>query len=209
MKQKLKYFSAVIVAFSLQMTCAFAQFNTIHEYGEPSVKFRANACHKKSCQPTADSLLADSFKTDLTIGYKKTDYSKLISLPLKRIHITSSFGRRFHPITKRHSLHNGIDLRASYEEVYSMLPGIVHKSGEDRRSGKYIIISTGDYKISYCHLSAIKVAKGDLVMAGTPIGITGNSGYSTAPHLHLTFRIAGKPHDPEILLRTAKTYLGT
>lgn len=197
------------MTLSMQITSAFAQFNTIKEYGEPSLKKQTSSIHKKSCQPIADSLLVDSFKTYHSDGCKEADYSKVIALPLKSIHITSFFGRRFHPITKKQSLHNGIDLRASYEEVYSILPGIVHKSGEDRRSGKFIIISTGDYKISYCHLSAIKVGKGDLVMAGTPIGISGNSGYSTGPHLHLTFRIAGKAHNPEILLRTAKTFHGT
>ena len=210
MKQKNKYIAIFSMALFLRIPSASAQFNTINEYGGYSDNGNSIYRHKKSCQPTTDSLLVDSVKTDYTkASVQIIDYSKVLALPLKNIHITSSFGRRIHPITKKHSLHNGIDLRASYEEVYSMLPGTVHRTGEDRRSGKYIIISTGDYKISYCHLSKINVRQGDLVLAGMPIGLSGNSGYSTGPHLHLTVRIDGKLHNPEALIRSVKLLQNT
>ena len=202
MKRIAKYILGLFMALSLQTNTVFAQFNTIQEYVYFQNQSGTNSIQKKSCQPTAGSILADSIKAESkNKSVQKKDYSRIVALPLKRIHITSSFGRRIHPITKKHSLHNGIDLRASYEEVYSMLPGTVHKTGEDKRSGKYIIVSTGDYKISYCHLSEIRVRQGENVIAGMPIAISGDSGLSTGPHLHLTIRIAGKLHNPETFLR--------
>ena len=189
------------MALSLQTNSVFAQFNTIQEYGHSQNKIGTNSIQNKSCQPTAGSILVDSIKTESkNKSVQKKDYSQIIALPLKRIHITSSFGRRIHPITQKHTLHNGIDLRASYEEVYSMLPGTVHKTGEDKRSGKYIIIATGGYKLSYCHLSKIQVRQGEQVIAGMPIGISGNSGLSSGPHLHITFRFKDELINPSMLL---------
>ena len=189
------------MALSLQTNSVFAQFNTIQEYGHSQNKIGTNSIQNKSCQPTAGSILVDSIKAESkNKSVQKKDYSQMIALPLKRIHITSSFGRRIHPITQKHSQHNGIDLRASYEEVYSMLPGTVHKTGEDKRSGKYIIVSTGDYKISYCHLSEIRVRQGEVVIAGMPIGISGNSGQSTGPHLHMGVKHKNRFVNPILLL---------
>ena len=189
------------MALSLQTNSVFAQFNTIQEYGHSQNKIGTNSIQNKSCQPTAGSILVDSVKADSKRGsIQKMGFNRMIASPLKRIHITSSFGRRIHPITKKRTLHNGIDLRASYEEVYSMLPGTIHKTGEDKRSGKYIIVSTGDYKISYCHLSEIRVRQGENVIAGMTIGISGNSGLSTGPHLHISCRLRNEHYNPMFIM---------
>ena len=198
------------MALSLQTNTVFAQFNTIQEYGHSQNKIGTNSIKNKICQPTAGSILVDSIKAESKRGsIQKMGFNRMIASPLKRIHITSSFGRRIHPITKKRTLHNGIDLRASYEEVYSMLPGTVHKTGEDKRSGKYIIIATGGYKLSYCHLSKIQVRQGEQVIAGMPIAISGNSGLSSGPHLHLTLRIDGNLRNPETLLRCIDLFRNT
>ena len=210
MKQKYKYLAFLLMTLLMQTPSAHAQFNTIQEYGNQRTKKVQQTRHEKSCQPTADSVMVDSLYRNKTKETEGVGFvNKMMALPLRRIHITSSFGRRIHPITKKSSVHNGVDLRASYEEVYSMLPGIVHKTGEDKRSGKYIIISTGDYKISYCHLSQINVRQGEMVMAGMPVGISGNSGYSTGPHLHLTVRIDGILQNPETLIKAIKLLRNT
>ena len=126
------------------------------------------------------------------------------SLPLKRIHITSRFGMRHHPILHRYCMHNGVDLKAHYENVFSMLPGRVVSVGQNKRSGKYIIIQTAGYSVSYCHLSSILVRDGQYVNAGEVIAISGNTGLSTGPHLHLTTKKDGKVIDPAILLNYVK-----
>ena len=129
------------------------------------------------------------------------DIEPLVSLPLKRIHISSGFGMRKHPIYHRRMMHNGIDLSARYENVYSMFPGTVIRVGEDSRSGKFITVRTGAYTISYCHLSQQLVKENDYVDAGTRIAVSGKTGVATAPHLHLLAKKDGKAFDPTILLR--------
>ena len=57
------------------------------------------------------------------------------------------------------------------------------------------------YTISYCHLSVFGVSKGMFVNAGEVLGVSGSSGMSTGPHLHLTTKKDGKVFDPVILLK--------
>ena len=130
----------------------------------------------------------------------------IVSLPLKSIHINSGFGMRRHPIYHKRIMHNGIDLSARYEKVYSIFPGTVIKVGQDSRSGKFITVRTGDYTISYCHLSQQLVKEKEFVNAGTNIAISGNTGASTGPHLHITAKKDGQAFNPMIFLKLiAKT----
>lgn len=126
------------------------------------------------------------------------------SLPLKSIHITSRFGMRYHPILHRYCLHNGVDLKAHYENVFSMFPGRVVSIGHNKRSGKYVVIQTAGYSISYSHLSSILVRDSQYINAGEVIAVSGNTGMSTGPHLHLTTKKDGKVIDPAILLNFVK-----
>ena len=154
----------------------------------------------------ADSV-PESMTTDIEDNDQTTDSAlhnhdlmALVALPLKDIHIGSGFGMRLHPIYHKRIMHNGIDLSARYENVYSMLPGTVIRVGQDNRSGKFVTVKTGDYTISYCHLSQQLVKEKDFVSAGTNIAISGNTGASTGPHLHLTTKKDGKAFDPTILI---------
>ena len=92
----------------------------------------------------------------------------------------------------------------SSENVYSMFPGTVIKVGQDDRSGKFVTVRTGDYTISYCHLSQQFVKANDFIVAGTTIAISGNTGASTGPHLHITAKKDGKAFDAAILLEYIK-----
>lgn len=124
-----------------------------------------------------------------------------VSLPLDKIIITSSFGTRTDPFSGGQSHHSGIDLKAHYEEVLSMLDGYVIGVGQDSRSGLYVILEYGKYTISYCHLSRVLVNKGDMVFAGDAVAISGNTGRSTAPHLHITCKRNGVKVNPLDLIR--------
>lgn len=121
-------------------------------------------------------------------GEKDNQEMPRIHAPLKSLHITSGSGWRMHPVTGKLTLHEGIDLRADFEPVYTVMDGAVGKAGYDNRSGFYIrIIHSPFITTSYAHLSAFKVKEGDIIKAGDVIGISGNSGRCTGPHLH--FRI--------------------
>lgn len=124
-----------------------------------------------------------------------------VSYPLKEIMVTSPYGRRKDPFTDKRSNHNGLDLRARNEEVYAMMPGKVVKVSSDKRSGSYVTIRHGEYTISYCHLSKALVKNGAKVLPGEVVAISGNTGRSTGPHLHITAKYGKKHIDPAILLQ--------
>ena len=133
------------------------------------------------------------------------DLMSLVAQPLENIHINSGFGMRRHPIYHKRIMHNGIDLSARYEKVYSMFPGTVIKVGQDSRSGKFVTVRAGNYTISYCHLSQQLVTENEFVNAGTNIAISGNTGASTGPHLHLTTKKDGQVFNPTILLNVIQS----
>ena len=138
----------------------------------------------------------DSMKSELIKRYLGVSY------PLSHIEVTSQFGMRKHPVFRKKIKHDGIDLRARYEDVYSVMDGEVTAVGSDKRSGRYVVVQyPGGYSCSYCHLSQPLVKKGDLVKAGEVIAISGNSGTSTGAHLHFGVRdAAGKRLDPMVIL---------
>ena len=128
-----------------------------------------------------------------------------VSYPLKNIKINSGFGMRKHPIMHRYCMHNGIDLHARREDVFSMLPGEVIRVGQDNRSGKFVTVKSESFTISYCHLSRQYVQTGEFVRAGEPIGFSGSTGMSTGEHLHLTTKKDGRAIDPIILLEYVRS----
>ena len=104
---------------------------------------------------------------------------------LKRI--ASGFGYRIHPIYKTTKLHTGIDFTApTRTPVYATGNGsISFAKYEGRGYGNHIIINHGfGYKSLYGHLSRIEVFERQKVKRGELIGYVGNTGTSTAPHLH-------------------------
>ena len=187
----------------------FAQFNTIGSINNKRI-YTTNPPKPK--EVLTDSMVVvgsvpDSTKTGnnvdgeaIVTSSDNHDLMSLVALPLENIHINSGFGMRRHPIYHKRIMHNGIDLSARYEKVYSMFPGTVIKVGQDSRSGKFVTVRTGDYTISYCHLSQQLVKENEFVNAGTNIAISGNTGASTGPHLHLTTKKDGKAFDPTILI---------
>ena len=146
-------------------------------------------------------------KTDslLEINMEETTVPLMVALPLKEIWVNSPFGMRRDPMNRKKSrMHNGLDLRARYENVYSMLPGTVTDASFSQNGGYYVTVNHGSCVCSYLHLSEIKVQKGQHVAAGQKIAVSGNTGKrTTGPHLHISCRWSdtGKYFDPRILLR--------
>ena len=110
--------------------------------------------------------------------------------PLDRLHVTSPFGSRIHPITGQRKTHYGIDYGSpTGTPVYAVAEGIVTVSGFDQFSGNKIAIRHRDNSESwYMHLSARGVGVGAKVSARQCIGRVGSTGRSTGPHLHLGFK---------------------
>ena len=129
---------------------------------------------------------------------REKNYSKIV-MPLNReISITSTYGIRTHPIFGVTKFHNGIDMKANYENVYSVLDGIVTETGWDNKgAGNYIKIKHFNrFETAYLHLSEIYYRVGEYVKAGFVIAKSGNSGNSTGPHLHFSVKEFGQSINP-------------
>ncbi len=129
---------------------------------------------------------------------REKNFSKIV-MPLNReISITSPYGTRMHPIFGASKFHNGIDLAANYENVYSVLDGVVTETGWDNKGGgNYIKIKHFDrFETAYLHLSEIYYRVGEFVNAGFIIAKSGNSGNSTGPHLHFSVKEFGQNINP-------------
>jgi len=134
------------------------------------------------------------------------DYHKNVrtkfSLPLRRIRITSPYGMRRHPIYKDWRFHNGIDLTANYEPVYAMLDGIVTEVGSNPSAGKFVTLKhSPDLEVTYMHLSRIHVTKGDCILSGDIVALSGNTGVSCSPHLHIKATYRHRSLNPIHILR--------
>jgi murein DD-endopeptidase MepM/ murein hydrolase activator NlpD len=113
--------------------------------------------------------------------------------------IGSLFGYRTDPFYKVTKFHEGIDFTAAVgTPIYATGDGVVSEA--EYNSGGYgnkIIINHGfSYETVYAHLSKIKVRVGQHIKRGEIIGLMGNTGKSTAPHLHYEVHKAGVPMNP-------------
>ena len=116
---------------------------------------------------------------------------------LKRM--TSGYGYRIHPIYKTRKMHYGMDFSAKTgTEIYATGDGVVSKVRRSKRGyGNYVKINHGfGYETLYAHMSKYVVKKGQKVKRGEVIGYVGNTGISTAPHLHYEVRKDKKKINP-------------
>ena len=102
--------------------------------------------------------------------------------------------------------HPGIDLAVPVgSDVRAAGGGIVRQIGEDTEYGVHISLQHPDgYETIYSHLSRVLVTRNLLVRAGQVIALTGNTGRSTAPHLHFEIRRAGRSIDPVTMVREGR-----
>ncbi len=114
--------------------------------------------------------------------------------------MTSPFGLRL--LGFRPGIHRGVDIAVpSGTEVHAMASGRIRFAGTMRGYGKVVWIDHGGAVLSvYAHLSEIQVQTGEEVRGGEPIGLSGNSGDSQAPHLHFEIWRWGRQVDPVPLL---------
>tara|TARA_Y100000590_G_C15601216_1_gene970126 strand:- start:300 stop:1235 length:936 start_codon:yes stop_codon:yes gene_type:complete len=111
---------------------------------------------------------------------------------------SSGFGYRYDPFTKKRKLHEGHDFSADIgTPIVATANGVVKSSRYFGSFGNYIEIDHGNGFITcYGHLSNRAVKKGAIIERGQYIGKVGNTGRSTAPHLHYEVRYNNKNLDP-------------
>ncbi|MBP3420498.1 MAG: M23 family metallopeptidase [Marinifilaceae bacterium] len=107
--------------------------------------------------------------------------------------LTSPFGTRIHPVTKEKSFHNGIDIACPIgTPVCAPGNGRVEQIFSNEIGGLQMIISVSNERYGMAHLSECVLNEGDTFLLGEKIALSGNSGRTTGPHLHLTHKSGGK-----------------
>ncbi|OXS61615.1 hypothetical protein B1A99_03085 [Cohnella sp. CIP 111063] len=152
--------------------------------------------------------LADSMEANLRKAERRqAELDALPSAwPTVSRRLTSGFGYRSDPFTRKSAFHAGVDITGDVgDPIFAAGDGTVSEAGFNRTRGNYIIIAhrTG-LESHYLHLSKIGVKIGQRVERGDRIGEMGNSGRSTGPHLHFQIVASEKPVNPLPYLRQVK-----
>lgn len=120
--------------------------------------------------------------------------------------ITSRFGQRIDPINNNPAYHQGVDIRGKMgAELTATADGVVIIQSSDKGNGRYILLDHGNgFRTKYAHLKKSLVSKGEAVKRGQVIGLVGNSGRSTGPHVHYEIHFDDKIVNPTKFVRIAK-----
>ncbi len=145
-------------------------------------------------------------ETDLRVASRVEDMaSGTFIFPLMPpVFVTSPYGMRYHPISRRFLRHEGVDLRAEINSpVLSIADGQVVDTGYGPVTGFFVTINHVDgWSSRYLHLNAINVRKGESVLKGNVIARSGNTGRTNGPHLHLELSQHQRLLDPMKVLFT-------
>lgn len=158
---------------------------------------------------------ADQLRRKLYIEMKSQDEVKLLAQSKEKLYaaipaiqpisnkqlvaLASGFGMRIHPVYKVRKLHSGIDFAASIgTPIYATADGkVISVDVKFSGYGKMVEIDHGfGYRTRYAHMHEFAVRSGQNIKRGDLIGYVGNTGLSTAPHLHYEVLINGSHVDP-------------
>ncbi len=116
----------------------------------------------------------------------------------KSIGTLSGFGYRIHPVYKVKRFHAGLDFPARIgTAIQASGDGVVVEAGWHQGYGNCVKISHGyGYETLYGHMNKMYVRPGEHIKKGTKIGEVGDTGLSTAPHLHYEVHYKGNPINP-------------
>ncbi len=145
---------------------------------------------------TASIAVADTDIKKVQTGEAITWTQKFIP-PLAAMTVTTPYG---YMVNTGASVlpHKGVDLKAAVgTRVVAMNRGVVKIAKEYRSYGKMVVLDHGlGLQTLYLHLSKINVEEGEVVARGDVIGSSGDTGYASGPHLHLSVKISGISVDP-------------
>lgn len=122
-----------------------------------------------------------------------------ISAPVPQVRMTSDYGRRIDPFTKKPAYHSGLDFGGfTNMDILATGPGTVSYAGWRDGYGRVVEIDHGyGLKTRYAHMKKTLVKRGERVEAGDIVGGMGSSGRSTSTHLHYEVWYKGRPVNPE------------
>jgi len=120
--------------------------------------------------------------------------------------VSSSYGVRLDPFTRRPAFHSGLDFPGGFfTPIQATAPGVVSFTGVRSGYGNTVELDHGGgFKTRYAHLQGIAVSVGQRVGIGQRIGAMGSTGRSTGPHLHYEIWVGGRPQNPNRFLRAGE-----
>jgi len=126
--------------------------------------------------------------------------------PLRNYRISAAFGNRFDPFNGEISVHEGLDMATEEgDEVKAVGEGKITYAARMGMYGLLVEIDHGNFiRTRYAHLGKIMVKKGDIIKIGDTIGLVGNTGRSTGPHLHYEVRVRDIPVNPYNFIKVKK-----
>lgn len=128
-------------------------------------------------------------KSGIDLGPLPASKPGMFIYPVNPVVITQGYGKTSFSNNYASGKHNGIDFSIDYKSIYAAGNGKVIQVGDNGKYayGKWVAISHGNGLVTlYSHFSKIIVDKGDTVKTGDVLGISGNTGFSTGPHLHFS-----------------------
>ncbi len=153
----------------------------------------------KNNEETEIQLKESSAKSERTTAQVMSLFSDTESITVPAHgEISSLFGYRTDPISGVNKLHSALDIAVDEgTKVAAAWDGIVTKSGYDATAGNYVwMVHKNGCETLYCHCSEIIVKEGDVIRAGETLALSGNTGYSTGPHLHFGIKKDGEMVNP-------------
>jgi len=137
-------------------------------------------------------------------GYYSLDGKSLkkafLKSPLQYSRVSSGFSMRVHPISGKFKAHKGVDFAAATgTPIRAVADATVDFAGNGNGYGNMVVLKHwSNYSTAYAHMSriALGMRKGTKISQGQVIGYVGSTGWSTGPHLHYEFRVAGVAKDP-------------
>ncbi|MFO7750755.1 MAG: M23 family metallopeptidase [Desulfobacteraceae bacterium] len=143
--------------------------------------------------------LSDYAKLAQELGKKRNILAATPSIRPVKGWVTSSFGYRESPFTGKKEFHSGLDIANRKDtKIVATAKGKVSLAREKMFIGKVVVIDHGHGTVTkFGHLNKILVKRGDTVNRGDVIGLMGNTGRSTGPHVHYEITISGVSVNPE------------
>jgi murein DD-endopeptidase MepM/ murein hydrolase activator NlpD len=184
--------SIILLLFAHQ---AFPQFN--------SIEFRKELASVKVIKSPEikQEVKRSEFHSSSQLELPMEKELKLASLPLDDFFLTSGFGYRSDPFSGEIKFHRGIDLKTKRSKVLSILHGTVVSVGNDPLLGIFVKVQHGNYESIYGHLSQSFVTKGEHVLPGSILGISGSTGRATGDHLHLSIKKGKEYVNPVLFIQ--------
>ncbi len=158
---------------------------------------------------SVEFLLSMKNRIDVISIYREALGLIPLNPPMKHYYVSSRYGKRKHPVTKKWRFHHGIDLAGTWQENIDVsADGIVVFAGYHGSFGKVIRIKHKfNIMTTYGHLAKIMVKKGQIVSEGMTIGKMGRTGRVSGAHLHYEISVNGKSINPAKFFKIGRKLL--